>query len=58
MKEVPASEFKAKCSAFLKEVQRTRQPIWVMRDGKPLAEIRPVASPPTEARIQNGNKKS
>ena len=37
------SEFKAKCIAALRDVQRTRQPIMVTLRGKPLATIQPVA---------------
>lgn len=44
MKEVPISEFKAKCLALLEQVRRTRQPIRITRHGKPIAEI--VPSPP------------
>ena len=36
------SEFKAKCIAVLKEVQRTREPLVVMLRGKPLVTVRPV----------------
>lgn len=41
MKEVAISEFKAKCLAMLNQVQKTRQPIRVIRHGKPVAEIVP-----------------
>jgi prevent-host-death family protein len=41
MKEVAISNFKAKCSALLERVRRTRQPIRVTRFGKPVAEIVP-----------------
>ena len=36
------SEFKAKCIAALKEVQRTREPMLITLRGKPLATIQPV----------------
>ena len=39
MEEISISEFKAKCLAILKPVQKTRKPIRVTRFGKPLAEI-------------------
>jgi prevent-host-death family protein len=41
MKEVAISEFKAKCLAILEQVRKTRQPIRVVRHGKPVAEIIP-----------------
>lgn len=41
MKEVAISEFKAKCLAILEQVRTTRQPIRVIRHGKPVAEIVP-----------------
>jgi prevent-host-death family protein len=41
MKEVAISEFKAKCLAILEQVRKTRQPIRVIRHGKPVAEIVP-----------------
>ncbi len=43
MKEVPISEFKAKCLAMLDEVQKTQQPILVTRRGHPVAQ---VSAPP------------
>lgn len=44
MKEVPISEFKAKCLALLEQVHKTKRPIRVIRFGKPIAEIIPAAS--------------
>lgn len=38
------SEFKAKCIAALKEVQRTREPMLITLRGKPLATVQPVES--------------
>jgi prevent-host-death family protein len=43
MKEVPISEFKAKCLGMLEEVRKTRKPIRVTRFGKPVAEVVPTA---------------
>jgi prevent-host-death family protein len=40
--EVSISEFKAKCSALVEQVRRTRQPIRITRQGKPVAEIIPT----------------
>ncbi len=47
MKEVTISEFKAKCSALLEQVRKTKKPIRVTRFGKPVAEVVP-ASPAAE----------
>jgi antitoxin (DNA-binding transcriptional repressor) of toxin-antitoxin stability system len=44
MKEVPILEFKAKCSALLRQVQKTRKPLRVTRFGKLVAEIVPPAA--------------
>ena len=38
------SEFKAKCIAALKEVQRTREPMLITLRGKPLATVQPAES--------------
>ena len=45
MKEVTISEFKARCFALLREVEKTGQPLRITRRGKPLAEIIPVTQP-------------
>lgn len=45
MKEVTITEFKARCFALLREVEKTGQPLRILRRGKPLAEIIPVAQP-------------
>jgi prevent-host-death family protein len=42
MKAMVISEFKAKCIAVLKEVQRKRQPIVVTLRGRPLARVEPI----------------
>ena len=42
MKTMLVSEFKAKCIAVLKEVQRTREPLVVTLRGKPLVTVQPV----------------
>ena len=41
MKEIPISEFKAKCLTVLKQVQKTKRPIRITRFGKAIAEIVP-----------------
>ena len=45
MKTMLVSEFKAKCIAVLKEVQRSREPLVITLRGKPLATVRPVEPP-------------
>jgi prevent-host-death family protein len=42
MKTMLVSEFKARCIAALKEVQRTREPMLITLRGKPLATVQPV----------------
>ncbi|MFZ0310865.1 MAG: type II toxin-antitoxin system Phd/YefM family antitoxin [Candidatus Sulfotelmatobacter sp.] len=43
MKEIAFSEFRAKCSAIIEQVRKTRRPIRVTRLGEPLAEIVPLS---------------
>ena len=47
MEEVAISEFKAKCLALLKRVQKTKKPLRITRRGKPIAEVIPP-SPATD----------
>jgi prevent-host-death family protein len=44
MKErvVSASEFKAKCLAYLSEIEQSGQPITITRRGRPVAMLGPV----------------
>lgn len=42
MQTIKASEFKAKCLALMDEVARTGEPIRITKNGKPVAELRPV----------------
>jgi prevent-host-death family protein len=41
MEEIAISEFKAKCTAFVERVAKTRQPIRITRHGKAMADIVP-----------------
>jgi len=41
MKEINASEFKAKCLAILDEVAETGQAVTVLKRGKPVAQLVP-----------------
>jgi prevent-host-death family protein len=45
MKTMLVSEFKARCIAALKEVQRTREPMLITLRGKPLVTVQPVDAP-------------
>ena len=42
MRTMLVSEFKAKCIAILKEVERSRRPIIITLRGRPLAAVQPV----------------
>lgn len=44
MKQIPVSKFKANCSAFIKQVQKTKRSVQITRRGKVIAEIRPMPS--------------
>ena len=44
MEEIAISEFKAKCLAVLERIGKTRTPIRITRDGKPIAEVVPSSS--------------
>lgn len=44
MREIKASEFKAKCLKLMDEVQRTRRGYVVTKRGKPVADIVPHRS--------------
>ena len=39
MKTVTASEFKAKCQAILDEVASTGEPVTILKQGKPVAQL-------------------
>ena len=49
MKEVTISEFKAKCSSLLNQVQKTKKSIRVTRFAKPIADIVPTPPQPSRA---------
>ena len=42
MRDVPVSEFKAKCLGLVEEVHKTRQPLRITRHGRPVAELIPA----------------
>lgn len=41
MREIRASEFKAKCLAILDEVDRTGEPVTILKRGRPVARLVP-----------------
>lgn len=41
MKEIPASEFKAKCLAILDEVAQYGEPVIILKRGTPVAQLIP-----------------
>ncbi|MGD0945835.1 MAG: type II toxin-antitoxin system prevent-host-death family antitoxin [Candidatus Binatia bacterium] len=43
MKSMLVSDFKAKCIAVLKEVQRSGEPVLVTLRGRPMARVEPFA---------------
>jgi antitoxin (DNA-binding transcriptional repressor) of toxin-antitoxin stability system len=48
MKEIDILDFKKRCGRWLKQVQKTGEPIRVIRDGKPVAEILPASRGQTD----------
>ncbi|HEX3532099.1 MAG TPA: type II toxin-antitoxin system prevent-host-death family antitoxin [Thermoanaerobaculia bacterium] len=43
MRSIRASEFKAKCLAILDDVERTGEPITILKRGRPVARLVPPA---------------
>jgi prevent-host-death family protein len=41
MRSIRASEFKAKCLAILDEVERTGEPVTILKRGRPVARLLP-----------------
>ena len=48
---VPISEFKAKCIAIMRRVQRTKASVIVTVRGKPLASIDPISEPSKQRKL-------
>lgn len=44
MKEIAISEFKAKCTAVVDRVSKTKQPVRITRHGKPVADVVPATT--------------
>lgn len=49
MKEINASDFKARCLAILDEVRETGLVVTVLKHGKPVAELRPAVQRKSES---------
>ena len=49
MRKLKAAEFKAKCLAVLDEVDRTGEPVTILKRGRPVARLVPAA--PASARF-------
>jgi len=47
MKSIPASEFKTKCLQLVNEVAETGVPLVITKNGRPIAQLGPVAARPT-----------
>jgi prevent-host-death family protein len=45
METMAISEFKAKCLAVMKRVQKTQKPLLITKRGEPIVEIRPPSKP-------------
>jgi prevent-host-death family protein len=45
-REIPVSQFKARCLRLLDDVARTGDEVVVTKRGKPLARVVPIESPP------------
>ena len=54
MKTLTITEFKAKCIALLKEVERTQKPLVVTLRGKPIARVSPPEAPTRKLRKLGG----
>ncbi len=44
MKTMNSSEFKSKCLAILDEVERTGEPVVILKRGRPVAQLSPVVA--------------
>jgi prevent-host-death family protein len=51
MRSIRASEFKAKCLAILDEVERTGEPVTILKRGRPVARLLPPALIVASARV-------
>ncbi len=51
MKTMVVSDFKAKCTAILREAQRSGEPLLVTRRGRPIARIEPIPEEVSKRRL-------
>ena len=55
IKQIPFTKFRSSISKFLNQVERTREPIALTRNGEVLVEIHPVEKrPPTQSKRRLG----
>lgn len=47
IKKIQAVQFKVKCLQIVDEVAETREPVLIVKDGKPVARLVPEAQKPT-----------
>ena len=48
MRKIPAGRFKAQCLAIIDEVQKTKAPVLITKNGRPLAKLLPVEEAPRQ----------
>jgi prevent-host-death family protein len=45
MKTMPAGQFKARCLKIMDDVQSTREPVVITKNGRPVAKLVPATEP-------------
>lgn len=45
MKTMPAGQFKARCLRIMDDVQSTREPVVITKNGRPVAKLVPAGKP-------------
>jgi prevent-host-death family protein len=45
MKTMPAGQFKARCLRVMDDVQSTREPVVITKNGRPVAKLVPAGEP-------------
>jgi prevent-host-death family protein len=48
MKTMPAGQFKARCLKVMDDVQSTREPVLITKNGRPVAKLVPSDKPPKD----------
>ncbi|HXE73907.1 MAG TPA: hypothetical protein VNO81_14700 [Candidatus Nitrosotenuis sp.] len=51
MESIGIAEFKARCIALLKEIQRTRRALVITHRGRPIARVEPIVEPAGKRRL-------